>query len=294
MAEEVAQLEPRTQAPRMPDDDAAVPVTVIEPKRGWLPIDFRELYHYHELLAFLVWRDIRVRYKQTVLGAAWAVIQPVTSMVIFSIIFGKFAKIPSDGVPYPIFVYAGLLPWTLFANSVAQAGVSLVSQANLLTKVYFPRLFIPTASIGVALVDFAVSFLVYAAIMLYYMHLPGLGALMLPVLILLCLLVSAGIGYLLAGVTVVYRDFRHVVPFLLQVWMYASPVVYPSSLLPERYRWFLDLNPMAGIISGFRSALLNQPFDWRSIGISAAVAVGLFVLGMYNFRRAERRFADVV
>jgi lipopolysaccharide transport system permease protein len=270
-----------------------VPVMVIEPKKGWLAVDFKELWHYRELLYFLVWRDVKVRYKQTVLGAAWAIIQPVFSMVIFSVIFGNFAKIPSDGVPYPIFVFAGLLPWTFFSNAVSQSGVSLIAQTGLLTKIYFPRLYIPTSSIGVALVDLALSFVVYVAIMLWFMHLPGLSALLLPLLVLLVVMASAGVGYLLASVTVKYRDFRHIIPFMMQAWMYASPVVYPVTLLPEEYRWIMALNPMAGIIGGFRSALLNQPMDWQSLGISSGVAVVIFILGLYNFRRSERWFADI-
>ena len=271
-----------------------VPVTIIQARKGWLAINWTELWHYRELLFFLTWRDIKVRYKQTVLGAAWAVIQPLFSMVIFSIIFGNFAKIPSDGLPYPIFVYAGLLPWTFFANSVSQSSLSLVAQANLLTKVYFPRLYIPTASIGVSLVDFTVSLAVYAGIMLWYGHLPGAGVLLLPLMILLMFLAAAGMGYLLSSVTILYRDFRHIIPFLMQVWMFASPVIYPPSLLPDKYQWLLGLNPMTGIIGGFRSALLNRPFDWPALGISAAMSGGLLFLGLCNFRRTERRFADIV
>jgi lipopolysaccharide transport system permease protein len=272
---------------------ANVPVTIIEPKSGWMPLNLRELSAYRELLVFLIWRDIKVRYKQTVLGAARAVIQPVVSMVIFSIIFGSFAKLPSDGVPYPIFVFAALLPWTFFANGVSSAGLSLISQTNLLTKVYFPRLFVPTAAIGVCMVDFAISFLVYLGIMIYYAHLPGLSVLLLPVLVVLMMMAASGVGYLLASITVVYRDFRHLVPFMMQAWMYATPVVYPMSLLPERYRPYMALNPMAGIIGAFRSSLLNQPMDWVSLSISATVAAGIFVLGLYNFRRTERFLADV-
>jgi lipopolysaccharide transport system permease protein len=285
--------QPTAASPLAPAADDA-PVTVIEPKRGWLPVDFRELWQYRELLYFLAWRDIKVRYKQTVLGAAWAIIQPVFSMVVFSIIFGSFAHIPSDGVPYPIFVFAALLPWTFFTNAVSQAGNSLVAQANLLTKIYFPRLYVPTACIAQNLVDFALAFMVYLGMMLWYVHLPGPMALMLPVLVLMAILAAAGVGYLLASVTLLYRDFRHIIPFMMQVWMYASPVVYSASLLPVKYRWVMALNPMAGIISGFRSALLDSPMDWVELGISGAVAVGLFVFGLYNFRRTERRFADIV
>lgn len=267
--------------------------TVIQPSRKWFSVDLPELWRYRELLFFLVWRDVKVRYKQTVLGGAWAVLEPIVSMIIFSIIFGKFARIPSDGTPYPIFVYAGLLPWTFFANSVSQGGVSLVNQSQLLTKVYFPRLFIPATSVGAGLVDLAINFGVYFCIMLWYVRLPGAAVLLLPVLVALTVMTALGAGYFLASLTVVYRDFRFTIPFMMQTWMYASPVVYPVSLLPEQYRWIMALNPMSGIITGFRSALLNRPMDWPALGLSALVAVTLFLVGLCQFRRMERRFADI-
>lgn len=267
---------------------------VIQPRRGWQAIDFRELARHRELLYFLTWRDVRVRYKQTVLGTTWAVLQPVISMIIFSIVFGNFAKIPSDGVPYPIFVYAGLLPWTFFANSVSRSAVSLVSSSNLITRVYFPRLLVPTASVAAALVDFAPSFLVYAVMMAWYRYVPGVLVLLIPLLVVLTILTALGIGYLLTSVSVAYRDFKIVVPFLLQIWMYASPVVYPATLFPEKYRWVLALNPLTGIIGAFRSALLDKPMDWSSLSISTVVTAILFVFGLYNFRRTERRFADIM
>ena len=273
--------------------DADVPITIIRPRKGWQAVDLRELWHYRELLYFFVWRDVKVRYKQTVLGAAWAILQPVFSMIIFSVIFGNFAKIPSDGVPYPIFVYAGLLAWTFFANTVAQAGMSMVNEAQLLTKIYFPRLLVPSSSAGTHLVDFALSFTIYVALMVWYSHVPGLTILLLPVLVVLTVITALGTGYLLAGLAVTYRDFRYVIPFLLQAWMYASPVVYPVTLIPPQYQRLMALNPMAGIIGAFRSALLNQPVAWDLLGISSFVAVGLFVLGLYNFRRTERWFADI-
>lgn len=238
---------------------ADVPVLIIEPKKGWLPIDFGELWRYRELLYFFVWRDIKVRYKQTVLGATWAIIQPVVSMVIFSIIFGNFAKIPSDGLPYPIFVFAGLLPWTFFANAVSQSGVSLVSQSGLITKIYFPRLYVPVASIGVALVDLALGFLVYVAIMIWYMHLPGLSIAMLPLLVVLAMVAATGVGCFLASVTIIYRDFRHIIPFMIQVWMYASPVVYPVSLVPEQYRWLMALDRAAAGRRGDGAGGVERP-----------------------------------
>lgn len=267
--------------------------TVIEPKKGWQAIDFRELIRFHELLYCLVWRDIKVRYKQTVLGAVWAILQPVLCMVIFSVIFGKFAEIPSNGVPYPLFVYAGLLPWTFFSNSVSRSGVSLVNHANMLSKIYFPRIFLPTATVGACLIDFSLSFTVYIGIMIWYMHLPGLTVILLPVLLLLMIIASLGIGYLLSSLTVTYRDFKFVIPFMIQAWMYASPVVYPVTLLPERYRLLMALNPMSGIIGAFRSILLKQEMDWPSLGLSSLVALIVFVFGLFKFCRTERRFADI-
>lgn len=267
--------------------------TVIEPRRGRRVFDVAELWRSRELLYFLVWRDIKVRYKQTVIGAAWAVIQPVCTMIVFSIIFGRFAKIPSDGVAYPVFVYAGLLPWLLFANSVSQASVSLVNQSQLLTKVYFPRVFIPASSIGVGLIDFALSFGVYVGIMLWYGNTPGVSVLLLPALLLLTVLTALGVGVLLASVTVAYRDFRLVASFLVQLWMYLSPVVYPVTIVPESWRWALALNPMTGVVEAFRSVLVNRPIDWGMLGVSAAVTLLILVVGFWNFRRMERRFADI-
>jgi lipopolysaccharide transport system permease protein len=269
-------------------------VMLIEPPKAWKPVDFDELWRSRELLYFIVWRDIKVRYKQTVVGAAWSILRPLVSMVIFSVIFGKFAGIPSDGVPYPVFVFAGLLPWMFFSGAVAQAGMSLVTQAHLLTKVYFPRLLLPASSIGVGLVDLALGFLVYVGILIWYAQAPGLSILLLPLLVLLTAVAALGVGLLLASVTVIYRDFRFVIPFLVQTWMFLSPVVYPISLIPERYQWILALNPMTGIIQGFRSTLLNRPIDWPLLGTAVLVSTGMLVIGVWNFRRAERRFADVV
>lgn len=275
-------------------------VTVIEPSRGWRAIDFSELWRYRELLYFLTWRDIKVRYKQTVMGAAWAILQPVVTMVIFTIVFGRMAKIDTGTTPYAVFVYAGLLPWMFFANAVASAGASLVGQAHLVTKIYFPRLLVPTASVGAGLVDFALSFVVYWAVMLTYFRLgridqlPGVGLLVLPALVVLTLITALGVGYVLASLTVVYRDFRFVIPFMVQVWMFLSPVIYPVTLVPKDYAWLLALNPMTGVIQAYRSVLLGQPMDWALLGISTVIAVTVFVFGLYNFRRAERRFADIV
>jgi lipopolysaccharide transport system permease protein len=271
-----------------------LPELVIEPRRGWVGIDWRELVHFRELLYFLVWRDVKVRYKQTVLGVAWAVLQPLLSMAIFTVIFGKLAKLPSDGLPYAVFVLVGLVPWTFFATAVGQSAQSLVNQQHLLTKVYFPRMFMPAAAVGVALVDLAISFCVLAVFLAIYRVGPGWGVAAVPLLVLLTLLVATGMGLLLSAVTVMYRDFKYVVPFMLQVWMYLSPVVYPVSLVPPRWQWMLALNPMAGIIDGFRSALLGKQWNWGALLVSAGVSVGVFVVGLVGFRRMERKFADVI
>ncbi len=272
---------------------SAPPITLIEPRHGWRAVNLRELWHGRELLYFLVWRDIKVRYKQTVIGAAWAVIQPLLTMVIFSIIFGTFAKLPSDGVPYPVFVYAGLLPWIFFSNAVTNASNSLVGQAHLLTKTYFPRLLLPLSSLGVATLDFTLSLVVYFGLMAWYGFMPTPAALLIPALLLLTAAVALGVGTFFAALMVVYRDFRVVVPFALQIWMYASPVVYPTGLAPERYRWLLALNPLTGVISAFRSALLARPADWPAIVTSMVLAALALVAGVALFRRTERRFADI-
>lgn len=269
-------------------------VTVIRPSRGWRSLDLKELWAYRELLWVLTERDIKVRYKQTALGAAWALIQPVMLMVVFSIFFGRLAGMPSDGLPYPIFAYTALLPWTFFANSLSSSAGSVVGSAHLVSKVYFPRLIIPLASIGSWLLDFLIATLVLFGLMAYY----GIGLsenlLMVPLLLLAIVFAALGAGTLLAALTVAYRDFRYVIPFLLQFWMFATPVLYPSSLVPEAWRWVLNLNPMAGLIEGFRSAFLGRPFDLGALGVSLGVATVMFVIGIAYFEKVERRFADII
>ena len=267
--------------------------TVIRQRTGWIAIDWRELFEARELLFFLVWRDIAVRYKQTVLGVAWAVIQPVFSMLIFTVIFGKFAKMPSEGHPYAVFVYAGLLPWMFFSNAVTSASQSLVNQQSLLTKIYLPRLFVPTAAIGGGLVDLVVSFGVFACLLAYYRIVPGWGALAVPLLVLLTVVAALGVGLTLAAVTVTYRDFRYVIPFMIQVWLYMSPVIYPVSIVPERWQGLLAINPMVGIIDGFRAALLGARWNLATLAVSAVSACVLLVYGLFFFRKTERRFADI-
>ena len=267
--------------------------TVIRPRHGWIAIDWAELWEARELLYFLVLRDITVRYKQTVLGVAWAVLQPLFSMLIFTVIFGKLAKLPSDGHPYAVFVYAGLLPWMFFSTAVSSASQSLVNQQSLLTKIYLPRLFVPAASIGGGLVDFAVSFVVFVGLLAVYRVVPGWGVLALPGLVLVTAMAALGVGLSLAAVTVTYRDFRYVIPFMVQAWMYLSPVIYPVSIVPPDWQWLLAINPMVGIIDGFRAAFLGAPWNLTTLGVSTASATVMLIFGLFHFRKTERRFADV-
>lgn len=269
-------------------------LTVIQPSRGWRVHDFRELWAYRELLLVLTARDVKVRYKQTVLGFAWAIIQPVMLMVVFSIFFGRLAEMPSDGHPYPIFVYAALLPWTFFANAIGTSSNSLIGSTQLVSKVYFPRLIIPLASVGGGLVDFAISAGVLLLLMLWYGVGWSLNLLAAPLLVAGVMFTALGVGTFLSALTVAYRDFRYVVPFMAQFWMFATPVVYPASLVPEGWRWLLYLNPMAGLIEGFRSAFLARPFDVPALAISLGVALVLFLGGVAYFEKVERRFADII
>jgi lipopolysaccharide transport system permease protein len=271
------------------------PVLVIEPSRGWVSLNLRELWEYRELLYFLTWRDIKVRYKQTALGAAWAIIQPLFTMLVFSLFFGRLAKIPSDGIPYPLFSLAALVPWTFFANGLTQSSNSLVGSSNLITKVYFPRLAIPISTILSGVVDFFFAFLVLVAMMFYYRVAPGANTPWLVLFLLLALATSLGVGLWLSALNVEYRDVRYVVPFLVQFWMFATPIAYPSTLLPEKWRTLYGLNPMAGVIEGFRWALLGaktQPGPM--LAVSSMAALVILVTGAFYFRRMEKTFADVV
>jgi lipopolysaccharide transport system permease protein len=272
-----------------------IPKIVIEPKKGWVPVDLKEIGSYSEVLYFLAKRDIKVRYKQTVLGGLWAVIQPVCTMVVFTLFFGRLAKIPSDGIPYPIFVYAGLLPWTYFANALAASGNSLVGSSHLITKIYFPRLIIPAASSLAGLLDFFIAMLVLGVLMIYYHFVPSTGILLFPVLVGLTFLCALGVGLWLSALNVQYRDIRYVIPFLIQVWMFLSPVIYPVSMVQGKYQWLLALNPMGGVIRAYRASLLGHiPIDWFLLGLSTAIIFALLVTGLYYFRRMEKHFADVV
>ena len=280
-------------APQTPDS----PLVTIEPSGAWSAINLRELWAYRELLYFLTWRDVKVRYKQTLLGVAWVVVQPLAQMLIFTLFFGRLAGLENQtgGVPYPLFAFAGLLPWTFFANATTNSGNSLVGSAHLITKIYFPRLLVPTAAVAAACVDLAIAAVVLAALMVYYGVGLTWGLLLLPVLVALTGLLALGTGLLLSALNVKYRDVRHALPFLMQLWMFASPVIYPTALVPVGWRWLLALNPMTGIIEGFRAALFgNGQIAWGSLGVSAAVTLVLFVFSAFFFRRMEKGFADVI
>jgi lipopolysaccharide transport system permease protein len=275
--------------------DISAPITIIEPKKGWMPLDLKEIWNYRELLYFLTKRDIKVRYKQTILGGLWAIIQPVFTMVVFTIFFGRLAKIPSDGIPYPIFVYVGLLPWTYFANAVSASGNSLVGSANLITKIYFPRLIVPASASLAGLLDFFIAMLILGVMMIYYQFIPGFGILLFPLLVGLTFLCAIGAGLWLSALNVQYRDIRYAIPFLIQIWMFISPVIYPVSMVDDKYQWVLALNPMGGVINAYRASILgHMPIDWGLLGISTAIIIMIFLSGLYYFRRMERIFADVV
>lgn len=276
-------------------DTAQAPVTIIRPPRGWVPIDLHGLWTYRELLYFLVWRDIKVRYKQTVLGVAWAIIQPLFMMIILTLFFGILAKVPSGDVPYPLFSYTALLPWTLFAGSVTRASVSLVQDANLIRKVYFPRLLLPFASILSPLVDFAISFLVLIGLMFYFGYHPAVAMLWLPLFLILELMLALGIGLWLSAINVQYRDVTHIVPFLIQLWMFASPIIYSSNFVPARFQVAYGiLNPVAGIIEGFRWAILGTEPPSFILAPSVAIIIVVLVSGAFYFRRREKAFADII
>jgi lipopolysaccharide transport system permease protein len=268
---------------------------LIEPSRGWVSLKLGELWEYRELLYFLTWRDIKVRYKQTALGAAWAIIQPFFTMLIFSLFFGRLAKVPSDGIPYSLFSFAALVPWTFFANGLSQSSNSLVGSSNLITKVYFPRLVIPISAVISGVIDFALAFLVLLGMMAYYHVPPTVDALLLPAFLLLAFITSLGVGLWLSALNVEYRDIRYVLPFIVQLWMFTTPIAYPSTLLREPWRTVYGLNPMVGVIEGFRWALLGTNTAPGPIIFASSVASVLILLGgAFYFRRMEKTFADVV
>jgi len=270
-------------------------VIIIRPSHGWVSLNLQDLWEYWELLYFLVWRDVKVRYKQTVLGAAWAILQPFLTMVVFSVFFGRLAKVPSDGIPYPVFAYAALLPWQLFAHALTESGNSLVANQQLITKVYFPRLVIPISAVLAGLVDFAVAFVVLLGMMFYYGIVPTAATLTLPLFLLLAIVTALAVGLWLSALNVQYRDVRYTIPFLTQFWLFATPIAYSSSLVPEQWRALYGLNPMAGVVEGFRWALFGKTGGVGPMIIVSALMVGVLLLGgLVYFRRMEKTFADVV
>lgn len=273
----------------------ALPTFHIDPPSGWTSIGFRELWDYRELLYFLTWRDVKVRYKQTALGAAWAIIQPLFMMLVFSLFFGRLAGIKSDGIPYPIFTFCALLPWQLFAHALAESSNSLVANERLITKVYFPRLVVPIAAVLGGLVDFAVAFAILLVMMFYYGIVPTWAIVTLPGFILLAVMTALGVGLWLSALNVKYRDVRYTINFLIQFWLFATPVAYPSSIVPAKWRALYGLNPMAGVVEGFRWALLGkEEAPGAMLWVSVAVVILILIGGLYYFRRMEQQFADVV
>jgi lipopolysaccharide transport system permease protein len=299
---EVAGTQKPSHTLRSPDRENASsisdkPLLTIEPSRSWSAVNLRELWTYRELLYFLTWRDVKVRYKQTLLGILWVIIQPVATMLIFTLFFGRLAGLQAHtgGIPYPLFALAGLLPWMFFANALTNSSNSLVASAQLITKIYFPRMAIPAAAVMAGLVDFVFSLAVLAIIMAYYRVSVTWSLLLLPVLLAVLVLLALGVGMLLAGLNVKYRDIRHAVPFAVQIWMFVSPIIYPTTLLPEKWRWVLALNPMTGIIEAFRAALFGQrQIEWSLLAISAGITFVVFVYSAFAFRRMEKGFADVI
>jgi lipopolysaccharide transport system permease protein len=274
--------------------ESRTPVLTIESARRWTGFDLPGLWAHRDLLYFLIWRDVKVRYKQTALGIAWAVLQPLMTMIVFTAIFGRLAGVPSDGEPYPIFVYAGLLPWNFFNQAVTSSGNSLVGNAALITKVYFPRLVIPGAAVGAGLVDFAIAAVIMFAMAFYYGVALGPSLIMLLPLMVLTTLFAVAVGMWMSALNVKYRDVRHALPFLLQIWMYVTPIIYPVSFIPARWRWVIAFNPLSGIIQGFRAAIFGRAFDWSGLAVSALVTMLVLAYAVLAFRRMEREFADII
>jgi lipopolysaccharide transport system permease protein len=273
-----------------------IPVTFLRTSRGWAALNLSDLWRYRELIYFMTWRDLKVRYKQTVLGAGWAILRPFMTMVVFSIFFGGLAKVPSNGVPYPIFSFTGLLPWELFVTALNVSSRSLVVNSNMITKIYFPRVILPLSSILAGLVDFAIAFVVLLFMMFYYGMRPSPNVWSLPFFLLLALVTSFGVGLWLAALNVLYRDIAYITPFLAQFWLFITPIAYPASLVPLEWQFLYSLNPMAGVVEGFRWALLGstQPAPTWTVAISGSVALILLITGIFFFRRMERQFADMI
>ena len=270
------------------------PLVVIQPSNQWNLLNLGEIWAYRELLFFLTWRDVKVRYKQTVLGAAWAILQPLFMMIIFTIFFGRLAGVESAGVPYPVFALAGLVPWTFFSNTITASGNSLVGSSHLITKVYFPRLIVPAAAMMAGLVDFVLAFILLVGLMIYYRVAVTAQVIFLPVLILLTALFGLGVGTWMSALNVKYRDVRFALPFAIQLWLFVSSVIMPSSAVSPKWRWILMFNPMSGIIEGYRSALFGLPFDWPALGIATVMTIVMLFYSVYSFGKAERTFADII
>lgn len=269
--------------------------TLIRPVSGWVPLELRELWEYRELLYFFIWRNIKIRYKQTVLGGAWAVIQPFLTMIVFSIFFGRLAGIPSEGVPYPIFVYTALVPWTFFANALSQASNSLLDHERMITKIYFPRLLLPMAAVFSGLLDFVIAFFLLIGMLVWYGPTPTSAIWLVPFFVLMSAVTALGVGLWLSALNVRYRDVRYVIPFLIQFWLFCTPIAYPSSLVPAQWQTLYGLNPMVGVVEGFRWALLGlTPVSTSMIMVSLSIAVIVLIAGLYYFRRTEETFADVI
>jgi len=280
--------------PTEPAELPEQPLVVIEPSRDSSSISFRDLWHYRDLFYILTLRDIKVRYKQTLLGAAWAVIQPLFTMVIFSLFFGRMAGLPSDGLPYPLFAFAGLLPWTFFANALTNSGNSLVGSANLITKVYFPRMIIPMSAVAAGLLDFLIAFGMLVVLMFWYGVVPTVSILLVPVLVVMTSLLAIGCGMWMSALNVKYRDIRYALPFVVQLGLFVTPIIYPLSMVPEKWRWLLMLNPLTGQIEAYRSAFFGLTFNWLALGISAVITFAILLFAAYNFKKMERSFADIV
>jgi lipopolysaccharide transport system permease protein len=277
-----------------PDELPAKPLVIIEASRSWSSVNLRELWVYRELLYFLTLRDIKVRYKQTLLGITWVVLQPLLTTIVFTVFLGILVRVPSEGYPYILFVYTGMLPWTFFSYAISTSGNSLVNNAQLITKVYFPRSLLPISAVAARVLDFAIGFAVLFCLMVYFGVRPTANTLLLPLLIVLITLLALAVGMLTSALNVKYRDVAVLIPVFLQLWMYASPVVYPPSLVPGRWRQLYNLNPMTGLVDGFRAALLGERIKWMSLTVAAAVIIGLLIVASIQFRRMENQFADVV
>ncbi len=270
-------------------------VIYLRPSRGWIHLNLKDLWLYRELIYFLTWRDVKVRYKQTVLGAGWAILQPLINMVVLTIIFGRFANMPTEGIPRPIYTFTALLPWGLFAKALSDAGRSMLANRSMITKIYFPRLIIPLASVMGGMVDFLIQFAILIMMMLYYRYSPNLAVFTLPLFLLLALATALGFGLWLSALNVLYRDVNYILPFLTQLWLLVTPVAYSSRVVPPQWQWLYALNPMVGVVEGFRWALLDAPPpDIQTLAISTLITIIVLVSGMYYFRRMERIFADLV